>query len=102
MLNFKMTEHASMERLERIAQINMTVGFGEIIRWDWQEQKDEYYCLTSTGVFAVVASDKQTLITAWIASFAQGVKFYKSVFEMPPFMRTKLRKNEKYRALMEE
>lgn len=102
MLNFKMTKHASADRLERIAQINMTVGFGEILKWDWQDQKSEYYCLTSTGVFAVVAPDKQTLITAWIASFAQGVKFYDSVSEMPPFMRAKLRKNEKYRTLMGE
>lgn len=63
----KLTRHAQEERLERLAYIGATIGFGKPIKED-RYQSQCYQQLTDTGVILIKSEDRTKLITAYIAT----------------------------------
>jgi hypothetical protein len=96
------TYHAKYERLDRLATIGASVGFGEVIKERvWVSNgKPSRRKLTSTGVILVYAMDSDTLITGWLASTQQAQTFFHK--PLPSQVRRVIEVNEKkYRKMVD-
>lgn len=93
----KFTYHAREERLERLAFIGATVGFGKPIKED--VFNGTRHQLTDTGVILVKSLDRQTLITAFIASERRVAAMYHG--SVPSHIRKIVIKNRLYNDLSE-
>lgn len=95
-----LTAHARFDRMTRIEYIIDTIGIGEVIaECAIHDERGGYRRLTSTGVIIVVANDKHTIITAFIAEPRQAAAVYledKKVRKMPDNLYNRIRKNEYY------
>ena len=73
MMQFKMTKHATEERMERMVKIAMNVGWGEIVLRRPFPNERKVECLTSTGVFLCLNEDETTLITAFVVTIDKAI-----------------------------
>lgn len=71
--NFIWSEHARLERMERMTAILMTVGFGEI-QYSKQSFENRVKHFTSTGCILVTCDN--IIITAYVATRSQMLDFF--------------------------
>ena len=73
MMQFKMTKHATEERMERMVQIAMNVGWGEIVLRRPVPEARKVECITSTGVCVCLNEDETVLITAFVVTIDKAM-----------------------------
>lgn len=90
-----MTNHAKVDRIDRLTEIAMTVGWGDVILTIQENHKR--YCLTSTGVLLVKNEVEEILITAYLANHLRVAAMYKSIGynKVPTAIYNKVLNNEK-------
>lgn len=92
---YKLTHHASAERLERLLFINLNVGIGdEICRTVGTHGNDEI--LTSTGVVLVLGKD-DIVVTGFIAHMNKAISLWRNAkgdIPIPSYVYNKIKKNE--------
>ena len=90
-----MTNHAKVDRIDRLTEIAMTVGWGDIILTIQENHKR--YCLTSTGVLLVKNEVEEILITAYLANHFRVAAMYKTMGydRVPTAIYKKVLNNEK-------
>lgn len=74
---YKLTKHASKDRIDRLIFIVENIGIGEIVCSAKQEKGNATVAITDTGVLLVLAQDGNTIITAWIASIADATHIWR-------------------------
>lgn len=72
----KMTYHVQYERVDRIANILATTGFGEIVHRMPAREAGRVRCMTTTGVILIMDKSEEILITAYHASYKQAAAMY--------------------------
>ena len=89
------TYHAEVERKNRMAMLEETLGFtNPVLEVVIQERR---YFLTSSGIIIVKPMTRDIVITAFMATYDQGYRLYQLAGkkEVSPKMRKRLLKNEK-------
>lgn len=81
--------HAYTERADRIAIIDNSVGWGQIIKEVYE--KGAYRCLTDTGVILVVDENRTTVVTLYLADRHMLHKMYNG--NAPRYMRNRIQYN---------
>lgn len=64
----KMTQHCTQDRLDRLVEISMTLGWGNIILEHYNKDTGHIEALSDTGVLFVVSPNRKTLITAYVVN----------------------------------
>lgn len=64
----KMTRHCTQDRLDRLVEISMALGWGNIILEHYNENTGHIEALSDTGVLFVVSPNRKTLITAYVVN----------------------------------
>lgn len=64
----KMTRHCTQDRLDRLVEISMNVGWGNIILEHYNKSTGHIEALSDTGVLFVVSPNRKTLITAYVVN----------------------------------
>lgn len=86
------TRHAGEDRLDRITQIAMTIGFGQVVK---EKMKDgKWYQITDTGVLVVRTGNKEAIITMWAATMKQVSEIYGDE-RIPETLKNRMRANRK-------
>lgn len=66
----QVSQHAVVDRIDRLMVIAERIGWGEVIMETVDENdSDHMLCLTSTGVLIVKGITKNALITAYVPTF---------------------------------
>ena len=88
--------HCRTDRVERIAYIATTVGYGNIIKKKVYNTQSGacLRCLTDTGVIICKTLDESMVITMFIATTHQVTAMYES--HVPNWIYNRARKNRKY------
>ena len=98
-----MTYHANTERLARLEYIVDTIGFGEVVaEFKGKDNLDRPFTqkLTDTGVMIVVGIDGKSIVTAYIANYAQANYCYRQAHgnrRMPQNLCRRINNNEEIR-----
>ena len=74
----KMSEHASVDRIERLAYIATEIGIGEPIL-SYEEEESRTISLTDTGIVIVQDTYTKVLITAYMASIDRACAMWNRV-----------------------
>lgn len=86
------TQHAGEDRLDRITQIAMTIGFGQVVK---EKMKDgKWYQITDTGVLVVRTGNREAIITMWTATMKQVSEIYGDE-RIPETLKNRMRANRK-------
>lgn len=72
----KLTYHAQVERIDRIANILATTGFGEVCRTRYSAESGKRICLTTTGVTLILDRYEDVLVTAYYADLKHTAYVY--------------------------
>lgn len=72
----KLTYHAQVERIDRIAEILATTGLGEICRTRLSVETNRRICITDTGVTLILDRYKDVLVTAYYADLKHTAYVY--------------------------
>lgn len=97
----KMTFHAQVERLDRLAACIERLGVGEVALEAVHD--GVRFRLTSTGLCLIYAADEETLITGYMCTVKRCVAMYSaSGYERVPagIFKTVTRNNKKYAFLL--
>ena len=96
MKTYTMTNHASVDRLDRLATCVEKLGMSKFIL----ETKNPNYpgtiqCLTSTGIIIVMNEDTGVVITGFMATVQKVSAMYRSVgyAKIPPKIYARVQKN---------
>lgn len=95
-----MTNHAKVDRADRIIAINCKIGLGEkVIASYYQQETGCYRCLTETGCILIRSGSVDgCLVTAFCATMKQAKDFYRDT-RMPNWLYARVTKNQKYKEL---
>ena len=74
----KMSEHASVDRIERLAYIATEIGIGEPVL-SYEEEEYRTISLTDTGIVIIQDSYTKVLITAYVASIDRAYAMWHQV-----------------------
>ena len=76
----KLSAHAMNDRMERINYIKATIGFGYIIKAlnRVKNGREEWACITSTGVMMIQNKDRTKMVTAFVATVGQAKQVYQT------------------------
>lgn len=100
---YKISKHASQDRIERLMYINMEIGIGEEL-CSTPSRDNTIEVLTTTGVLLVLDNDRK-VITAYMASMDRATRVWRSAhgnIRMPnDFYELLLRNRAKYRKVQE-
>ena len=88
--DFTWSEHARLERQERMMAILMTIGFGEI-QYTKRTVENRLIHFTSTGCILITGGN--TIITAYVASHTQMLEFFDG--EVPSTVRKVVKSSNK-------
>lgn len=90
------SKHCKCDRVNRIAFIATTLGFGEIIqkKVTYSNGLPSIRCLTDTGVIICKNMDESKVITMFIATTKQVVDIYGG--HVPEWIYSKVKKNKKF------
>lgn len=95
---YKISKHASAERLERFMYIVMEVGIGEEIA-SVPTESGKREILTDTGVLLVLSNDN-LVITAYVANFDKIFSIWQSAHgdnaRMPTWLYERFTRNERH------
>ena len=96
---YKISKHASEERLERFCYLMETLGIGEEVCVSNARTDARKTVLTSTGIVLVLAEDG-CVITAYIATMKEAVFIWhhseRSSSKMPTWLYNRVLNNKKY------
>lgn len=92
MNKMNISRHALNDRFDRLFQICMTKGVGEIILVSPARDPQREICMTDTGVY-IVRGVNGKIITMFYATYAQAYKLYKG--NIPKPLQRVLRENER-------
>ena len=98
MKKVEFSNHALFDREERIVWIATEVGFGEVIDTIviyYEERNHRRVELTETGVAIIKAADKEFVITMYLPTQRQLVKWYGSKNAVPIRLLNVAKRNEK-------
>lgn len=98
MLNFEVSIHLQNDRTNRIAYIQRTVGFGDVIMAE-MPSRGAIRALTDTGVVLVLSNDKKRLLTAFIATLSQAIDIYSVNFNtvrLPNYFHKIIVRNQRF------
>ena len=104
MLLFEMTDHAKIERLDRLVECMTTIGVGEVILSARNYDRNSIRQLTSTGLILIVSADGKTLITGYMGNMSQVISIYREngIEKLPNAMYKMVKRNvAKYSYLLE-
>jgi hypothetical protein len=107
MMKFEMTNHAKVDRLDRLVKCVELIGVGDVILTAENEndvRRGVKRQLTSTGLVLIVNSQSNILITGYMGNLNQVVAIYREngIEKMPNSMHKQVkRNNEKYKFLLE-
>lgn len=75
-----LSRHAQCDRMERLDYIKATIGLGYIIKEcnRIKNGREEWACITNTGVMMIQNRDRTKLVTAFIATVGQAKQVYRS------------------------
>jgi len=75
-----LTAHARNDRMERINYIKATIGFGYIVKElnRVKHGREEWACITSTGVMVIKNKNKSKMVTAFVATVGQAKQVYQT------------------------
>ena len=76
----KMSEHATNDRIERLAYIATEIGIGEPVLSYLDEMTYRLVILTDTGVIVVKDSYTEELVTACVASLDRACAMWERVY----------------------
>ena len=78
MITINLSEHAIKDRVERLALIGSTIGFGEIIKVKIKMGKygEVKMCLTDTGVTIIKDIMNDKIITAYVCKLKELFYLY--------------------------
>lgn len=104
MFNAQLTRHASIDRANRIEQIQNNIGLGQIIKekycrsWDKVDagKNGVYVCITDTGITIVKDELKQKIITIYVTTYRELLVVYQSTNKIPTWLRKKVDKNQSH------
>ena len=104
MFNAQLTRHASIDRANRIEQIQNNIGLGQIIKekyfrsWDKIENNKNgvYVCITDTGVTIIKDELKQKIITIYVTTYSELLAIYQGANKIPTWLRKKVDKNQSH------
>lgn len=90
-----MTKHCTQDRLDRLVEISMNVGWGNIVLEHYNESTGHIEALSDTGVLFVVSPNRKTLITAYLANEnkAQAIALSEK-YALPTWLFKKIIKNK--------
>lgn len=74
----KMTNHARLERTDRLVYIATTVGFGEVVFE--HRTKEHRECITDSGVLLIKSLTDEILVTAYIVTIDKAIALYRNEF----------------------
>jgi hypothetical protein len=99
MTTFKMTYHASVERIDRLTACIQYLGFNEFVC----EMPDPMnpgtaYCVTDTGIIIIKAIATNTIITGYMATPKRIAAIFKG--NTPPALYKRVVKNNKKYAFL--
>lgn len=90
--NVRNTKHTETERIDRLTQIAIIIGFGKEYMSYTDTDNDKRYVLTDTGVLMVYGNTNTQLITA----FVPKLQYVKKYFVVLPFaLELIIRNNQK-------
>lgn len=75
---FRMSKHATVDRIERLSFIAETIGLGEEYCRCKTANGQAYDVLTTTGISIIIDLNDETVITAFIASIDRATVIYKT------------------------
>ena len=107
MMKFEMTQHAKVDRIDRLVKCIELLGVGEVILTASNEEDTRRGIkrqLTSTGLVLIVSLESNILITGYMGNFSQvnAIYYENGIEKMPVSMRKQVKKNvEKYKFLLE-
>ena len=67
-----MTKHCTQDRLDRLVEISMTVGWGNILYEYTNPTTNNIEALSDTGVLFIVTPNREALVTAYLPSFEKA------------------------------
>ena len=85
------TNHACIDRADRIAYIATTIGFGEVLYERYQPATDTYHTLSDTGVI-IIRNANKVIVTMYIATLPQALAVAQ-VSHLPTYLARKIIKN---------
>lgn len=102
---FNFSEHLITDRIERMTNIAITIGFGDIVEEfpDENEYGNTWHCLTDTGVVIIKTEDKEKIITMFAARADRVCAYYKAkkgVKYAPNWLVQVAKNNEKKRPFL--
>lgn len=98
MLNFEVSMHLQNDRGDRVAYIQRTVGFGDVIMAE-MPSRGAIRALTDTGVVLVLSNDKKRLLTAFIATLSQAIDIYSVNYDtarLPKYFHKIITRNQRF------
>lgn len=98
MLNAILSPHALNDRVDRLAYIHNTVGFGDKVEAEWFDG-NKVLQLTDTGVVMVKGATDDMLVTAYIATLAQAIRIYYNglgLKTLPRWLYKKVTRNQQF------
>lgn len=104
MLMFEMTDHAKVERLDRLVECVKRIGLGDVILTAPNYDRSSMRQLTSTGIILVVSADGKTLITGYMGNMSQVISIYRAngIDKLPNSIYKMVKRNcEKHKCLLE-
>jgi hypothetical protein len=107
MMKFEMTQHAKVDRIDRLVKCIELLGVGEVILTASNEEDTRRGIkrqLTSTGLVLIVSLESNILITGYMGNLSQvnAIYYDNGIEKMPVSMRKQVKKNvEKYKFLLE-
>lgn len=94
---YKLSPHASQERIERLMYLNLHIGIGNEVCSMRGLVPDRREVLTDTGVMLIL-SDEDVVITAYLATMRQAMRVWRSNYDnmrMPNRLYRKVIENRK-------
>ena len=99
---YKLSKHASVDRIERLYYLMETLGIGEEVCWSFSKAgQNRRQILTSTGVVLVLGED-ECVITAYVATMKEATYIWHTSHPtranqtMPQWLYTRVVHNRKY------
>lgn len=94
-MKLTMTQHASKERATRLERIIEIAGIGEPAKRVWQEERQHWEVITTTGILLVMNEQQTVLVTAFACNMNKARALYKGDRNIPKSIKKAIINNER-------
>ena len=94
-MKLSMTQHASRERSARLERIIDVAGIGEPVKSVWQEERQHWETLTTTGILLVTNEERTVFVTAFTCNINKARALYKGDKNIPKSIKKAIERNER-------